>query len=86
MKPCCTPARAAQAPAATKIVAPCSSVAASGKDMARLEGGEFWMGSEGPEAWAQDGEGPVRQVLVAPFRLDITTVTNAQFAAFVLFL
>jgi sulfatase modifying factor 1 len=41
------------------------------------------MGSEDDDANAGDGEGPVREVDVAPFRIDPVTVTNARFAAFV---
>ena len=41
------------------------------------------MGSEGPEAWPEDGEGPVREVEVAPFALSATAVTAAEFGAFV---
>jgi formylglycine-generating enzyme required for sulfatase activity len=44
-----------------------------------LAGGEFWMGSEDfyPE------EGPVRRVVVDPFRIDAVPVTNRLFAEFV---
>ncbi|MCU1441576.1 MAG: hypothetical protein JWP85_2573 [Rhodoglobus sp.] len=46
--------------------------------MIRIAGGEFAMGSTFyPE------EGPVTQASVAPFELDRTPVTNAEFAAFV---
>lgn len=47
--------------------------------MAFIAGGRFRMGSERhyPE------EAPVREVAVGPFWMDRTTVTNAQFAAFV---
>jgi formylglycine-generating enzyme required for sulfatase activity len=41
------------------------------------------MGSEDPEAIPADGEGPVREVSVRPFRLAATAVTNAEFADFV---
>ena len=41
------------------------------------------MGSEGPEADLADGEGPVRQVTLAPFLIEATTVTNAAFSTFV---
>lgn len=51
--------------------------------MIRLEGGRFFMGSEGPEIWPADGEAPVREVEVSPFAIDLTAVTNGQFAAFV---
>lgn len=49
-----------------------------------LAGGEFRMGSEAPAAYPQDGEGPVRVASVAPFALGATTVTVAEFAAFVI--
>jgi formylglycine-generating enzyme required for sulfatase activity len=40
------------------------------------------MGSDGPEAWPEDGEGPVREVTLSPFAIAPTTVSNAEFAAF----
>ena len=55
----------------------------SPEGMARLAGGRFLMGAEGPETWAVDGEGPVREVQVAPFWIDQTAVSNADFSAFV---
>lgn len=55
----------------------------STEGMIQLPGGTFWMGNEDADAWPEDGEGPVRQVTVAPFWLDATAVTNARFAAFV---
>jgi formylglycine-generating enzyme required for sulfatase activity len=41
------------------------------------------MGSEDSDAHPADGEGPVRDVTVAPFAISATTVTNGEFAAFV---
>ncbi|WP_258934704.1 SUMF1/EgtB/PvdO family nonheme iron enzyme [Nesterenkonia pannonica] len=41
------------------------------------------MGSEDALAYPDDGEGPVRTVEIAPFAVAATTVTVAQFAAFV---
>lgn len=41
------------------------------------------MGTDNPDAFATDGEGPVRPVRVEPFRLSPHTVTNAEFAAFI---
>jgi len=55
----------------------------STEGMIRIEGGTFHMGTESPERWESDGEGPVRQVNVDPFWIDATTVTNADFKAFV---
>ena len=48
-----------------------------------LPGGVFPMGDESPWSYAGDGEGPVRQVSVDPFSLEVCAVTNAAFAAFV---
>src|SRR5580658_5035023 len=41
--------------------------AGSISDMVRLDGGPFLMGSESPEAFASDGEGPVREIVLDPF-------------------
>jgi len=42
------------------------------------------MGSDEPAAYPEDGEGPVREAVVSPFAIAATTVTVAEFAAFVL--
>ncbi|TYP73187.1 formylglycine-generating enzyme family protein [Paenibacillus methanolicus] len=52
-------------------------------DMVWLEGGEFYMGSDAPDGFPADGEGPVRKVRVDPFGIAPYAVTNRQFAAFV---
>ena len=49
--------------------------------MVRIPGGEFLMGSEAPEAFAN--EGPVHRVRVDALFMDIHPVTNAQFVRFV---
>ncbi len=51
--------------------------------MKHLDGGAFLMGTERPEAWPGDGEGPVRQITLSSFYLDICAVSNAQFEVFV---
>ncbi|GAA3517282.1 formylglycine-generating enzyme family protein [Actinocatenispora rupis] len=48
-----------------------------------LPGGAFRMGSDDPDGFPDDAEGPVREVTVSPFRIASTAVTNAQFARFV---
>ncbi|WP_281182150.1 formylglycine-generating enzyme family protein [Aldersonia kunmingensis] len=48
-----------------------------------LPGGRFRMGSEDSDVNPGDGEGPVREVDVAAFRIDAVTVTNKRFAEFV---
>jgi sulfatase modifying factor 1 len=45
--------------------------------------GTFAMGDPFGEGYAADGETPVHEVRLDAFRMDSTTVTNAQFAAFV---
>lgn len=51
--------------------------------MIYIPGGEFIMGTDDPEGFPADGEGPKRKVTISPFYLDVTTVTNGQFAQFV---
>ncbi|MBL6926623.1 MAG: SUMF1/EgtB/PvdO family nonheme iron enzyme, partial [Acidimicrobiia bacterium] len=51
--------------------------------MVDLPGGTFLMGSDDPLGYPTDGEGPVREVLLSPFHISATTVTNDEFAAFV---
>ncbi|MEU6931901.1 formylglycine-generating enzyme family protein [Streptomyces sp. NPDC046374] len=51
--------------------------------MAELPGGTFTMGDPFDEGHPADREGPVREVTVAPFAIDTTAVTNAQYARFV---
>jgi formylglycine-generating enzyme required for sulfatase activity len=41
------------------------------------------MGSEDLIAYLSDGESPVREVHVDPFEIDVHTVTNAEFGAFI---
>ena len=50
---------------------------------AGLPGGTFRMGAEDALTYPADGEGPVRAAEVAAFAIATTTVTVAQFAAFV---
>jgi len=51
--------------------------------MVSLPGGHFLMGTNDQEGFPADGEGPVRDIAVNPFYIDITTVTNFQFEAFI---
>lgn len=50
--------------------------------MALLPGGGFLMGTDDGQGYPADGEGPVREVELAPFRIDTTAVTNTAFAEF----
>ncbi len=59
------------------------AVKASTAGMQKLDGGRFLMGTDNPEAFLDDGEGPIRLVVLDSFYLDINPVTNQQFAEFV---
>lgn len=86
LKPCCVPSKqraehlmesrrsSETKPRATK---------GSKSKMIRLDGGKFLMGTESHEAVSTDGEGPVREVTIAPFYIDMHPVTNQQFSEFV---
>jgi len=80
---CCTPSSEREALAA--IAAPAASIAtqATLTRTVALPGGTFLMGTDNPEGFPQDGEGPIRAVTLDPFRIDRTPVTNALFAAFI---
>ena len=51
--------------------------------MVRLDGGSFWMGSDSPDTFPNDGEGPERRVTISPLYFSCCPVTNEQFAKFV---
>ena len=55
----------------------------SSDGMIALPGGHFLMGTDFAFGFPADGEGPVRPVNVSPFSIDMTPVTNEQFAEFV---
>jgi formylglycine-generating enzyme len=81
-KGCCTPAleRGSAGVEAVGIAGRCPE---GWLDMVALEGGAFLMGTDYEGAFPLDGEGPVREVRLAPFLIDRHTVTNARFARFV---
>jgi sulfatase modifying factor 1 len=81
---CCTPSRPSGQTAPAPSAANSSSTEVKFPEkLISLPGGPFLMGTDDPEAWLEDGEGPVREVTLSPFALDATAVTNAEFAAFV---
>jgi formylglycine-generating enzyme required for sulfatase activity len=79
--PCCAPGRAARA--ASAAGGPAERADGDTAGMVRLEGATFVMGSEGPLAYPDDGEGPVRRVTLSPFWIATRAVSNAEFAGFV---
>ncbi|WP_457028946.1 formylglycine-generating enzyme family protein [Kitasatospora sp. P5_F3] len=79
-KPCCIPARAESGPAVLTLTA---APVRPARGLLALPGGRFLMGTDDPVGFPADGEGPVREVEVGPFRISPTAVTNAQFGSFV---
>lgn len=63
------------------VVKSCHKI--TNKNMIYLSGGEFLMGTDDPEGYIADGEGPIRKIKVNPFYIDACTVTNSQFEEFV---
>jgi formylglycine-generating enzyme required for sulfatase activity len=51
--------------------------------MVTLPGGVFRMGTADADGFPEDQEGPVREVTVAPFAIDVWCVSNERFAEFV---
>lgn len=75
---CCTPGRA---PSGAEADVPASANDGATDGMVRL-GGSFLMGTEDPDGFPQDREGPVREVDLPPFWIDPVAVSNARFAEF----
>lgn len=83
-KGCCSPAAShedAAPPAATPGMTAAGT--ASTDDMISLPGGKFLMGTDYPNGFAGDGEGPVREVALSPFWMDRFPITNARFKKFI---
>jgi formylglycine-generating enzyme required for sulfatase activity len=51
--------------------------------MLSLDGGRFLMGSDDPDGFPKDGEGPIREVELSPFWIDPLAVSNSRFGEFV---
>jgi formylglycine-generating enzyme len=84
-KACCSPSRgtgAVSVEPAPGFRAPDFRTGGT-EGMVRLSGGTFLMGTEDAEGFRSDGEGPVREVALAPFWIDVHAVTNERFAEFV---
>ncbi|MEU8324329.1 formylglycine-generating enzyme family protein [Nonomuraea sp. NPDC048881] len=77
---CCSPSTG-DAPRPPTPVTP--SVAPVAHDDVPLPGGSFLMGDAHGEGYPADGETPVHEVRLEPFRVDVTAVTVEMFAAFV---
>jgi hypothetical protein len=86
MGACCTPSSGQPSPA-LDFGLPFTPRQRDIRDVARgmvqIAGGEFRMGGVDPDAFPDDGEGPVRTVRLSPYLIDATAVTNRQFGRFV---
>jgi formylglycine-generating enzyme required for sulfatase activity len=72
-------------PATVEMVEPMGAQGATftGEGMCLVPDGLFRMGGTDPDGHPEDGEGPVRQVHLDPFLIDLTAVTNMAFERFV---
>lgn len=83
---CCAPTRTRALRLAESTLASAMRPRAdSGSEeaMVRLGGTSFLMGTDSEEGFPADGEGPVRQIFLDPFYIDVNPVTNRGFAEFV---
>jgi formylglycine-generating enzyme required for sulfatase activity len=83
--PCCVPGRQRAIQLERSRLASSNrlrAISGSVDEMVKLDGGAFLMGTEDDEGFPQDGEGPIRQVTLDPFYMDIHPVTNVQFLEF----
>ncbi len=84
--PCCVPSKQrAETLAQSKQLSQTRllTTAHSREDMIQLDGATFLMGTEDKEGFPADGEGPIREVTLAPFLIDRYPVTNERFREFV---
>jgi formylglycine-generating enzyme len=80
---CCSPARGtANAPVRERSTAPHATVTST-ETFVTIPEATFFMGTDGPWAYPNDGEGPVHEVHLSPFLIAATAVTNSEFARFV---
>lgn len=77
---CCTTSRQNKNP--VHLAVPPQAKQGFAADRVHFQGGRSFVGTNYPEL-PQDGEGPRRPVNLAPFSLDVASVTNARFAEFV---
>ena len=62
---------------------PAAEPVVDGPEMVRVDGGDHDVGAPAAVGFAYDNERPRHPVELEPFWIDVTPVTNAQFAAFV---
>src|SRR5262245_47384105 len=83
--PCCVPSRVRAAQLSQSQAASAErmrATAGSTENMITLDGGPFLMGTDYPNGFPMDGEGPVREVTIDPFFIEAKPVINVQFREF----
>jgi len=80
---CCAPKRTGRAAEQASTVETAAGASAVDHGFVELPGGAFVMGSNEPTHFPEDGEGPAREVVLAPFRISAHAVSNDQFATFI---
>lgn len=88
IKSCCTPTLEggrlkAESSVECRRTSESPKVAELKIEMVNLSGGSFLMGDSFDEGYDADGEFPVHSVVVSPFSIALTSVTNSQFAQFI---
>ncbi len=84
--PCCVPSKERANTLAQSRGASAERKRATGgsiEGMTRLDGGPFLMGTDFADGFLKDGEGPIREVVIDPFFIDVAPVSNVQFAEFI---
>ena len=81
-KSCCTPARGGETTVSQIAIAPLAGANALRDAAMRIPGGMGLLGTA-RAGIPDDGETPLRKKSIKPFRIGATTVTNAEFDAFV---
>jgi sulfatase modifying factor 1 len=79
--PCCGPSREPDPTAREPVENGGGTGSTVG--MLSLDAGAFLMGSEDPDGFPADGEGPIREFTLRPFWIDPMAVSNRRFAEFV---
>jgi sulfatase modifying factor 1 len=84
-KGCCTPSaeRAETPPIGSQIAVASEMPPGVRERMVPLAGGTFLMGTDYVDSFPDDGEGPVRPVIIEPFLMDRYPVTNDLFQRFI---
>jgi sulfatase modifying factor 1 len=83
---CCSPSAGREKAVATAVADKELSqgqAATLRERMVDLPRDTFLMGTDNPEGFAADGEGPIREVVVDAFAIDRNPVTNALFSTFI---